>query len=459
MKLYTVKSERLSHNSYFLANGTEAAVVDPRRDCQIYLHLAQETCTKIRYILETHRNEDYVTGSKELQNQTPAEICHSKALAFKYGEHNLEDGETLKIGNLCVKALHTPGHTDESLCYAVSDLEKNPDPLLVFSGDTLFVGSVGRTDLKGKTSQPKQAEKLYISLHEKLLPLGEGVILYPAHGAGSMCGSEISTQTFSTLGYEKKTNPYLSMGKDAFVQRALKTELLVPPYFAKMETYNLNGPPKLRGLPLPKALSVAEFEAQMAEADSIVVDTRKPYAFAGSHITGALSILLGGTAVYPGWVLGYDQRILLVLERVGDLKRVLRHFWRLGFDNIYGYLCVGMSEWQRLGKPISSIGTLWATQLKEQLERYVVLDVREPSEWHQEGTVEGAQRIFFGDLAQQADGLSRNKRYAVMCSVGDRASIAASILKRKGFEVSNVLGGMTAWQLLGYPTVKQNTGD
>jgi hydroxyacylglutathione hydrolase len=457
MKLYTVKSEGLSHNSYFLVNGTEAAVVDPRRDCQIYLRLAQKECTKIQLIFETHRNEDYVIGSKELQNVTSAEICHSKVLAFKYGEHNLDDGETLKVGNLCVKALHTPGHTNESLSYAMSDLEKSPDPIMVFSGDTLFVGSVGRTDLQGKQQQPKQAEKLYESLHGKLLPLGDGVIVYPAHSAGSMCGSEISPQAFSTIGYEKKTNPYLTLTKDAFVQRALATELLVPPYFAKMETYNQNGAPKLRGLPLPKALSAAEFEAQMAEADSVVVDTRKPYAFAGSHIPGALSILLGGTSVYPGWVLGYDQRILLVLERSGDLKRVLRHFWRLGFDNIYGYLCLGMSEWQRLGKPISSIGTLSATQLKENPERFVVLDVREPSEWHQEGTIEGAKQIFFGDLANQADGLNRNKRYAVACSVGDRGSIAASILKRKGFEVSNVLGGMTAWENLGYPTAKQKT--
>ena len=318
MKLYTVKSEGLAHNSYFLVNGNEAAVVDPRRDCQIYMHLARKNCAKIHLIFETHRNEDYVVGSRELQNLSNAEICHSKELAFKYGEHNLKDGETLKVGNLCVKALHTPGHTDESLCYAVSNLEKSAKPLMVFSGDTLFVGSVGRTDLQGKQAQPKQAEKLYTNLHEKLLPLGEGVIVYPAHGSGSMCGSEISEQAFSTLGYEKKTNPHLAVDKETFVQKALATELLMPPYFRKMEDYNQKGAPQLRGLSLPKALNVSEFEAQMNEAESIVVDTREPYAFAGAHISGALSILLGGTAVYPGWILGYDQRILLVLERIGD---------------------------------------------------------------------------------------------------------------------------------------------
>ena len=455
MKLYTVKSEGLAHNSYFLVDGNEAAVVDPRRDCQIYLHLARKNCVKIRLIFETHRNEDYVVGSRELQSVSNAQICHSKELAFKYGEHNLDDGETLNVGNLKIRALHTPGHTDESLCYVVSDLEKSAEPLMVFSGDTLFVGSVGRTDLQGKPAQPKQAEKLYTSLHEKLLPLGEGVIVYPAHGSGSMCGSGISEQAFSTLGYEKKTNPHLALGKEAFVQKALATELLVPPYFSKMQEYNQKGAPQLRGLALPKALSVTEFEAQMNEADSIVVDTRKPYAFAGSHISGALNILLGGTAVYPGWVLTYDQRVLLVLERQSDLTRVLKHFWRLGFDNIHGYLCVGMGEWQKQGKPISTIGTLSASDLKDRLERYVVLDVREPSEWHQEGTIKGAERIFFGDLTEKLGSLQRNKRFAVTCSVGDRASIAASILKRKGFEVSNVLGGMTAWEKLGYPTTKK----
>jgi hydroxyacylglutathione hydrolase len=459
MKLYIVKSEGLSHNSYMLCDGEEAAVFDPRRDCQIYMRLARKNCLKIRYIFETHRNEDYVVGSRELQSLSNAQICHSKALAFKYGEHNLDDGETLKVGNLCVKTMHTPGHTDESLCYAVSDLGKSVDPLMVFSGDTLFVGSIGRTDLQGKAAQPKQAEKLYTSLHEKLLPLGDQVLVYPAHGAGSICGSGIGEQAFSTLGYEKKNNPYLALSKEAFVKRALAQEMIVPAYFAKMETYNLQGAPKLRGLPTPKPLSVSEFESAMTESDSIVVDTRLPNSFAGSHIPGSLSIWLGGgTAVYTGWVLNYEQRILLVVERRGDVNWVLKHFWRLGLDNIYGYLCRGISEWQEQGKPLSHIHTISASELKANLERYVVLDVRETSEWHQEGTIEGAHRIFFADLPQKADLLSRNKRYAVVCSVGKRASIAASILKRKGFgEVGNVLGGMTAWEKLGYPTVKQES--
>ena len=455
MKLYTVRSEGLAHNSYFLSDGEEAAVIDPRRDCKIYMRLAHKECVRMKYVFETHRNEDYVIGSLDLKRLTQAEICHSKQLAFKYGEHNLDDGEILKVGNLQIKALYTPGHTDESLCYAVSNIEKSAQPTMIFSGDTLFVGSVGRTDLQGKEKQPLQAEKLYNSLHEKLLPLDDGVLVYPAHGSGSICGSEISSQAFSTLGYEKKTNPYLKLDKEAFVQKCVDTELLVPPYFRKMEQYNLNGAPQLLRLPEPKELSVGEFEAGMAETDSVVVDTRMPNAFAGSHISGSLSIWLGGTAFYPGWLLNYEQRVLLVLERKSDVQRVSRHFWRLGFDNIYGFLCKGMSEWQEQGKPISHVHTMSATELKEKLERYVVLDVREPSEWHEEGIIKGAETIFFADLPQKADALERNRRYAVICSAGNRSSIAVSILEQKGFiRAANVLGGMTAWERLGYPTTK-----
>ncbi len=437
-----------------LVDGKEAAVVDPRRDCQIYMRLAKKNCAKIDFIFETHRNEDYVVGSRELQSLSNAQICHSKQLAFKYGEHSLEDQENINVGKLKFKAVSTPGHTDESMCYAVSDTEKSADPLLVFTGDTLFVGSVGRTDLQGKTRQPKQAETLYKSLHEKLLPLGDSVVAFPAHGVGSVCGSGISEQEFTTLGYEKKINPYLELNKEAFIDRCLSQELIMPAYFAVMERYNLSGAPQLRGLPLPKSLNVDQFESAMSEGDSVIVDTRLPNAFSGSHITGSINIWLGeGTAIYSGWILEYDKRILLVAEGKKDVIRATRHLWRLGFDNVYGFLCVGVNEWQEQGKPINHIHTMSAAELQQNLQRYVVLDVREPSEWHEEGLIEGSVPVFFADLPKRILRLDRNKRYAVVCSVGNRASIAASILKRRDFEVTNVLGGMTAWQKLGYPTV------
>jgi hydroxyacylglutathione hydrolase len=453
MKLYTVKSEGLAHNSYLLADEGEAVVIDPRRDCQIYMHLAKKQCSKIRYILETHRHEDFVAGSLELQAVSRAEIGHSKQLSFAYGDHSLENNDSLIVGNLKIQVLSTPGHTNESLCYVVSDLQNSAEPTMVFTGDTLFVGSVGRTDLLGEEAHVSQAAKLYESLQEQVLKLNDGVLIYPAHGAGSVCGSEISDQPFSTVGYEKKTNLYLQLTKEEFVQRVLVTDLLVPPYFAKMEQYNLKGAPKLRGLPLPKALNAEQFADGMVETDSIVVDTRLPNAFAGSHVEGAFSIPLSATAVYPGWILDYEKRILLVAERKDDLRQAIRNFWRLGFDNVYGYLCTGMSGWQEEGRPIGHFGTLSVAELNSSLHRYAVLDVREPSEW-QEGIIENAETIYFGELPKKAQELQRNKRFAVICSTGKRSSVAASILKRKGFEVHNVLGGMKAWNELGYPTTK-----
>jgi hydroxyacylglutathione hydrolase len=334
--------------------------------------------------------------------------------------------------------------------------ETSEEAFMVFSGDTLFAGSVGRTDLYGKKAQAKQARKLYASLVDKLLPLGDHVIIYPAHGAGSVCGSKISAQEISTIGYEKKTNPYLQLDREAFVQKSMSEELLVPPYFQKMEKLNQNGPPLLSELAFPRALSIAEFEEHMQEPNMTVVDTRMAYGFAGSHIPGSLSIWLGGTSVYPGWLMPINRYVIFVLERPRDIKKVAARFRRIGFDNMCGFLCPGINEWQEMGKPISSLGTLSVQQLKSKLENREVtlLDVREPSEW-KEGYVEGARRIYFGYLQDEADSLPKNKPIAVTCSVGNRSSIGASILKRKGFkEVYNVLGGMTAWEALGYPLEK-----
>jgi hydroxyacylglutathione hydrolase len=453
MKLQTIKSEGLAHNSYFLSDKGEAVVIDPRRDCEIYPLTAEKECTKIKYILETHRNEDYVTGSLELQNMTQAEIAHSDQLPFKYGEHNFADGDTLTVGSIKIKVLNTPGHTNESLCYAVytsGSLEAN----LVFSGDTLFAGSVGRTDLYGKLAQLMQSEKLYDSLHEKLLPLGDHVLVYPAHGQGSVCGHGINGIEPTTIGYEKKTNPYLQLGREEFVKKETGDELVVPRYFRKMEEYNLNGPPLLAGLAYPSPLSLDDFQEHMALPNVIVIDTRMHNAFAGAHIPNSLSIWMGGTSVYPGWLLDAEQYIIFVHERPEDIDIITLRFRRLGFDNICGYLCGGMSEWQEAGKPFQNVGTMSVIELKSKLESGEVhlLDVRKPSEWTEDGFIEGAKRIFFADLQNQAPTLPKDKPIAVICSVGNRSSIAVSILQRYGFEnVSNVLGGTTAWANLGYP--------
>lgn len=457
MKLKTIKSEGLAHNSYYLSDKEEAVVIDPRRDCEIYTQLAKEDCAQIKYILETHRNEDYVVGSLELQNMTEAEIAHSNALPFKYGEHNLADGDDLKVGNVKIKVLHTPGHTNESLNYIIYSPD-SPEALMVFTGDTLFAGSVGRTDLYGKTAQPTQAEKLYRSLHEKLLPLGNHVLVYPAHGAGSVCGHGISGMEPTTLGYEKKTNPYLKLGMEEFIQKAIGEELVLPRYFRKMEELNLNGAPLLSELAYPKPLSLHDFEEEIQEQNMIVMDTRLPYAFAGSHIPNSLSLWLGGTSVYPGWLLDTNQYIVFIHERPSDIDIVAPRLRRLGFDNMCGYLCGGMNQWQEAGKPISSTGTMSVMELKDKMGKQEVslLDVREPSEWKEDGYIEGAKLVFFADLPQKIDIVPKEKPIVVTCSVGNRTSIAVSILERAGLKnVSNALGGMTAWTNLGYPTKKE----
>lgn len=448
-----IKSEGIAHNSYLIGSESEAAVIDPRRDCQIYVELAQQHGLKIKHIFETHRNEDYVIGSLELNNLTGAEIYHGPGLEWKYG-NILRDSQEFQVGGLKLIAIHTPGHTDESMSYAVVDLSSGEATVLVFTGDALFVGDVGRTDLYGPEDAPRLASNLYDSIFNKLLPLGDGVILCPAHGAGSVCGMNIAERDESTLGIERTQNPLLQRSRNDFIRYKVAEQPERPYYFRQMEKYNLEGPPLMECMPVPSPLTPTEFRQEM-EKGAIVVDTSEPAAFGGAHIKGAYSIWLEGLPVFAGWVLPYDRPILLVLEDQGHLERAVRYLIRAGYDQITGYLKDGTEGWYNTGFPTESLPLLSVHQLKDRLDRggdLLVLDTRGQDEWDL-GHIKGALHIYVGHLEQRLAEVPRDKPVAVICNVGHRAGLGASILLRAGYqEVYNVLGSVKAWVAAGFPT-------
>ena len=448
-----IKSEGIAHNSYLIGSQNDAAVIDPRRDCQIYIDLAQQKGLKIRHIFETHRNEDYAIGSIELNNSTGAEIYHGPGLEWKYG-NTLRDGQEFQIGNLRLTAIHTPGHTDESMSYALTDLSSGEATVMVFSGDALFVGDVGRTDLYSPEEAPRLASNLYDSIFNKILPLGDGVILCPAHGAGSVCGLNISDRDESTLGIERLQNPVLQLKKrDGFIKYKVAEKPERPHYFRQMEKYNLEGPPLLGCLPLPAPLTPTEFNEEM-ERGAVVVDTSLPAAYGGAHIKGSYSIWIEGLPVFAGWVLSYDKPILLVLEDQCHLERAVRYLIRAGYDWIVGYLKGGVEGFYNAGFPTEHMELLTVHQLKAKIDRgeeLTILDDRGQDEWDQ-GHIKGAKHIYVGHIPERMSDIPKDKPVAMFCNVGHRAGLGASILLREGCrEVYNVLGSMTAWKAAGYP--------
>ena len=458
MILELIKSEGIAHNSYLLGSGNYAAVIDPRRDCQVYADSAQQKGLKIRYIFETHRNEDYVVGSAELKSMTGAEIYHGPGLEWKYGV-TLKDNQVFRMGELELTAMHTPGHTDESMCYAVSDLSTGKTPAMVFTGDTLFVGDVGRTDLYGENEAPRLASDLHQSIFKKLFPLGDGVIIYPGHGGGSVCGIHIANRDVSTIGVEKLQNQALQkQSKDEFVRFKAAEKPERPHYFTQMEKYNVEGPPLLGCMPLPMPLTAKEFKEEL-DKGAIAVDTSEPAAFGGIHIKGTYSIWLEGLPAFSGWVLPYDRPIILVLEGQDHPEKAVRYLVRIGYDRIHGYLKGGMETWYNAGFPMESMGLLSVHQLKSMMdnrEPLTILDTRGQEEWDS-GHIEGAIHIYVGHLEKRLFEVPRDKPVAVYCKTGHRAGLSASILLRGGYpKVYNVPGSITAWVAAGYPVVRDS---
>ncbi|MEN6592702.1 MAG: MBL fold metallo-hydrolase [Methanobacterium sp.] len=449
----TVKSAGLAHKSYFIGSGGVAAVIDPRRDCDVYLEIAERNNLNIKYIFETHRNEDYVIGSVELEEIAGAEVYHGEGLDFSYGNF-VREGDKFQLGTIELEVLETPGHTRESISITVKDKAVSDDVYMVFTGDVLFAGETGRIDLYGEDQKESNASQLYESIHDKILPLGDQVIMCPAHGAGSVCGADIREQELTTLGYEKKTNEALSYSKDEFVEYKINEKLYTPPYFEKMEELNLTGPQLLCKLPALKVLGVSDFKAVMEDGAQIV-DVRNPSSFGGAHIPNTLSIFKNGVPVFTGWMLNYQNPIVIVDEEGQSMEEVRAYLVRLGYDYIYGYLGRGFPSWYLHAEPIKKL-ELWSVhKLKEtQFDPSIfILDVRKESDW-EKGYVEGAHHIYLGHVKDRLEEIPRYKKVVVYCDAGNKSTIAASILKKNGYEdVATVLGSMKAWKVAGYPVV------
>jgi hydroxyacylglutathione hydrolase len=452
MFLEKIKSEGIAHLSYIVGSGSEAAVIDPRRDTDVYLEIARDKSVNITHIFETHRNEDYVIGSIPLSLKTGAEIYHGKAFDFRYG-HPVSDGDSFQIGGMKLQILETPGHTFESISVALFDPAFGDKAVGVFTGDALFIGDVGRTDFF-----PDRAEEvaglLYDSLFKKILPLGDQAVLYPAHGAGSVCGSGMASREFSTLGYERLFNPVLQKtDRDAFVRYKVSEKHDQPPYFRMMEKYNQEGPPPKELPAILPGLSSDEFQTKH-ENGMQMVDTRSPEAIAGTFIPGSIAIPLDMLPAFAGWFLSYDRPIGLILHSIREMEIALRHLYRLGFDHVGGYLLEGMYGWEIKGKRYSSIPALYAGALAQKIEEkqdFTLLDVRTAQEYSR-ARLPDAKHIYVGHLPDRIHELDRNRKVVTFCASGERAIIAASLLKAAGFEdVEDCLGSILACSEIGCP--------
>lgn len=440
--------EGLAHLSYLIGDGDQALVIDPHLDVDDYLDLAHEKKLNITHIFETHRNEDYVIGSQNLAKLTGAQIYHGTGLDFKYGNF-VREGETFIINQILIKIIETPGHTPESISLILYDQTSNIDlPVAVFTGDALFVGAVGRTDLWKTRSEA--AGILYESIYHKILPLGDQTLLYPAHGAGSVCGEGLSSRNFSTLGFEKSANAELqNKTKEEFIQLQSEKTFEIPPYFKEMERRNQNGPDILIRLPYVNLLSIDEIN----ENNCLLVDVRSPEAYASVALPGSISLPTAMIAKFAGWFLNYDDEIVLIADNENMLEGAVRNLVRLGFNKFRGWIA-GVHAWETSGKPYWHIPVVHASKIKTRLEEkedFILLDVRSDKEWNKEH-LPRAQHIYLVELIKNLKKIPKDKLITTICSSGQRANIAASILKMHGFNrVEVCFGSLLACKEVGCP--------
>jgi hydroxyacylglutathione hydrolase len=448
----------LAHYSYIVSSGHEAIVIDPIRDFDRYIPYASERGLTIKVVTETHIHADFSSGALALADAVKADLALS---AHDAGEHyrysmrhrQLRDGDEMQVGSARLQALHTPGHTPEHLSFILFDGERSQsEPVAIFTGDFLFVGSLGRPDLLGDDEKQRLAKELYRSLHRRIQSLPGGVQLYPGHGAGSFCGSGMSERAESTLGYERATQSLFKLPESEFVQEILASVPPMPSYYPRMKKLNAEGALSIAKVPQPQRLSPAEFRARLDE-NSVVLDLRSPEVFGDAHLPGAINIGAGqNLSLWAGWLLDPAKAIFLVSD-CGDDEASRRALMRVGLDKIEGFLANGMSAWIEAGFEFARTPQLSVDAVHLRDPATMVLDVRSQKEWDV-GHIENARHIALGDLSERIAQRPSGRPIIAVCGSGYRASIAASLLQQHGFtRISNLDGGMAAWNRRGLPTV------
>ena len=452
----------LAHASYLIADPDTgiAAVVDPQRDVEQYVDDAAELSCRIGHVFLTHFHADFIAGHLELRERHQAEIHLGARAKAEYPFVPMAEGDEVPVGAVRLVVLETPGHSPESISILVYDPDADGDaPYAVLTGDTLFIGDVGRPDLRASQgwSADSLASLLYDSLHNKLAPLPDETLVYPAHGAGSLCGKALSDETVSTMGIQRQYNYALQpMSRERFIELVTADQPDTPAYFSYDAVLNARERPtldqtlarELEPLTLERALELASDGAQL-------LDTREPADFEGAHMRGAISIGLGGSyATWSGTILDQTKSVVLIAEPGREVEGATR-LGRIGFDSVAGYLRGGMEQLDRQPELIEKTARLTAQDLAEQLthpEPPVVIDVRTEREWTEEGRIEGSRNVPLAHLRERAQALPTDRELVVYCSSGYRSAIAASLLQRERFRVADLVGGLAAWEAARLPT-------
>ncbi|WP_316813043.1 MBL fold metallo-hydrolase [Pedobacter heparinus] len=451
MNIEQIYTGCLAEAAYYIESNGEAAIIDPLREVAPYLKKAAKDNAKIRYIFETHFHADFVSGHIDLAEKSGATIVYGPTAKTSFKSHVAKDGEQFKIGELTIVALHTPGHTPESTTYLLID--KHGKPYCIFTGDTLFIGDVGRPDLaqQGDLTMEDMAATLYDSLHQKILTLPDDILVYPAHGAGSACGKSMSKETFDTLGHQKAVNYALKAASKAQFIKEVTDGILPPPqYFAKNAAMNKHGYESVddvyeKGL---KPLTPGEFEAMANLTGALILDTRDPQVFSKAFVPSAINIGLNGQ--FAPWVgaliTDLKQPLLLVCEPEKEAETITR-LARVGYDNTIGYLAGGIAAWQKAGKETDAVQSISAMEFEgiaNEDATVQVLDVRKAGEYESEH-LEMTMTRPLDDINDWTNGLDHKETYYVHCAGGYRSMIAASILKARGIDhVVDIAGGYAA---------------